>query len=198
MPMQRSSNEARTLRRVLAPTLALTLAACASPPTQHAADASRYRPVASIQDIMQSIVDPSADALWDSVSTETTAAGVEEKRPHSDAEWGALRQLAVRLVEASNLLVVEGRAVAQSGRELEDAKLKGILAPAEIRRRIDAAPSVFIERAHDLQHASELALAAVEARDAERLLQAGSSIDHACEQCHLGYWYPNGGPPAAR
>ena len=31
---------------------------------------------------------------------------------------------------------------------------------------------------------------------AEGLSEAGEAIDTACENCHLKYWYPNGGPPA--
>jgi hypothetical protein len=35
------------------------------------------------------------------------------------------------------------------------------------------------------------AFAAIEAKDAEKLLDVGNAIDEACEKCHLQYWYPN-------
>ena len=38
-------------------------------------------------------------------------------------------------------------------------------------------------------------LAAIDARDAAALTKAGGHLDEACEQCHLKYWYPNGGAP---
>ena len=38
-------------------------------------------PLATIQEVMATQVDPSADSLWASVSTVITAAGTEEKQP---------------------------------------------------------------------------------------------------------------------
>lgn len=66
---------------------------------------------ASIQDLMTAMVDPAADTLWESVSSELTAKGIEEKQPHTDAEWLALRHQAILLQEAANLLLMPGRAV---------------------------------------------------------------------------------------
>ena len=40
-----------------------------------------FRPVTSIQDIMLSVIDPSADAIWESVATIITYEGTEERRP---------------------------------------------------------------------------------------------------------------------
>ena len=48
---------------------------------------AEYRPTATVKDIMDSLVDPSADTLWDSVETIISAAGIEEKAPHTDEEW---------------------------------------------------------------------------------------------------------------
>lgn len=72
------------------------------------------QPIASIQEIMQALVDPSADALWESVSTTVTSAGTDIKQPANNAEWIELRHLAVRVAEAANLLVSEGRVVAHA------------------------------------------------------------------------------------
>ena len=33
-------------------------------------------------------------------------------------------------------------------------------------------------------------IAIVKARDAEKLFDAGSALDRACEGCHLDFWYP--------
>jgi hypothetical protein len=72
-------------------------------------------PEASVLDLMLEVIDPNADELWESVATISTRTGVEERHPRTDAEWKAVRRKALLLVEAANLLVVEGRPVAHPG-----------------------------------------------------------------------------------
>ena len=67
---------------------------------------------ASIQELMQYEVDPSADAIWDAAGTTLTRQGLVEKQPRSDEDWKALRQHAIVLLEATNLLAIRGRRVA--------------------------------------------------------------------------------------
>jgi cytochrome c556 len=140
---------------------------------------------------MQSVVDPPADALWESVATITSVSGIEERQPRTDAEWAAVRREAMTLIEAANLLVMDGRRVAHEGRQLEDAHTPGIWTAEEILKAIDSSRPVFIERAHALQAAGLAALSAIDARDAQALSAAGGALDEACEACHLKYWYPN-------
>jgi len=153
------------------------------------------KPVASIQDVMRGWVDPSADALWDAVSSEVSAGGTVDHQPRTDDEWDAQRLNALRLAEAANLLLVFGRPVADRGARLEDAQVKVVLPPAAIAARIARDPRVFSSRALVLRAAAEQALAATRAHDVPALLKAGTAIDEACEACHLSYWYPGGGPP---
>jgi hypothetical protein len=171
--------------------LLVGLSACSSKPAP-----TPFKPVASIQEVMQALVDPAADALWESVSSTTTAAGIEDKRPQTEAEWTELRHLAIRLAEASNLLVVPGRPVAHAGRPLEDHHVEGILKADDIQARIAADPAAFAQRAQALQDAAVATLAAIDERSVDRLVQAGGHIDQACEACHLQYWYPNDKRPA--
>jgi len=42
-----------------------------------------------------------------------------------------------------------------------------------------------------LHDATMPALQAIDAKNADGLLDAGELIDNACENCHLKYWYPN-------
>ncbi len=142
---------------------------------------------------MTSLVDPAVDQIWDSVSTEITKAGVEEKKPQSDEEWLVLRQRAITLVEAANLLVIEGRPLVAAGKALDNKA--GYLNPEEIQKAITANRSNFIGRTHDFQDAAMLALNAIDSKNPAALIEAGARIQVACEQCHLIYWYPNGGPP---
>src|SRR5436309_1491069 len=68
---------------------------------------------ATIKDIMDSMVDPSADFLFDSVATIADERGITEKAPQTDDEWKQVRRHALVLLEARNLLVMEGRRVAR-------------------------------------------------------------------------------------
>jgi hypothetical protein len=175
---------------------ALVLIACEPPPPKAKAPPA-FRPVASIQEIMAAIVDPAADALWESVSTETSAKGIEEHQPRSEAEWLAVRRHALHLIEAGNLLAIEGRPVTHGNKPTEDAHVAGVSAPLAISKAIDADRSAFVAHAHALQDAAGEALVAIDARDAGRLLTAGGKLDQACEKCHVAYWYPGAEKPNA-
>lgn len=171
----------------LALTLALMLAGCAQ--TAPPPSALPFQPSASIQELMQSIVDPSADALWDAVSTEVGPNGTEERQPQTKEEWDTVRRYAVALSEAANLLV-QPRMVSHHGK-LEDAHVEGINDAQQVKAAIDADPAAFAAHAQALHAAAREALAAVDARNVKRLLDAGERIDAACEACHTRYWYPN-------
>jgi len=183
---------------ILALSTVLSISSCTRAPQQASAALPPFTPAASIQDLMASIVDPSADALWESVSTETTAKGIEEKHPRTDAEWLAVRHNAIALQEAGNLLMIEGRAVTHGGKVTEDAHVAGINSPQEVQRAIDASRSQFNANARALQDAATEALAAIDARSPAKLLVAGAKLDQACERCHSVYWYPNAKQPPAQ
>jgi hypothetical protein len=178
---------------LLAPVLAV-LSACqfgsATETVASAKSALTVKPVASIQEVMQALVDPSADEIWESVSTNVTKNGVEEKQPHTDAEWHALRLKAIRLIEGANLLQVEGRKVVQAGVKLEDDHVQSNAKLEDIVANIGKNPAAFSSAALTLQTSAIEILAAIDARDVPRLGQAGSALDAACESCHLVYWYP--------
>jgi hypothetical protein len=148
-----------------------------------------FRLTASIKDIMDSIVDPSADVLWESVATIVSAKGTEERRPRTDEEWATVRRNAVRLVEATNLLIMDGRHVAKPGEKSENPGIE--LEPEQMEKLINDDRAAFIKFAQGLHDAAMPALKAIDAKNAEGLLDAGELIDNACENCHLKYWYPN-------
>ncbi|SDE78922.1 Cytochrome C' [Massilia sp. PDC64] len=176
--------------RILAACLLLaTLGGCARDGAPTAA-VSPFEPRASIQEVMQSIVDPSADALWEAVSTDVGPNGTEEHQPRTDAEWLAVRRYAIALAEGANLLS-QPRAVAHGAATLEDAHVEGINDAAQVRAAIDADPAAFTAHAQALHAAAREAVNAIDARDARRLLDAGERVDAACEACHTRYWYPH-------
>jgi hypothetical protein len=163
---------------------------CAQQPQpQQQQSEAEYRTTATIKDIMDSLVDPGADYIWDSVETVVSAKGVEEKAPHTDEEWKQVRRHAIMLIEATNLLQIPGRHVAKAGEKADDPKVE--LAPEQIEDMINKDRASWIKYAHGLHDAAVEAFKAIEAKDSEKLLDVGNGIDEACEKCHLQYWYPN-------
>ena len=168
----------------------LIIAACSSPPASAppAKTDGKFQVTATIKDIMDSMVDPSADYLWESVATIVTKAGTEERRPRTDEDWKKVRRAAVTLVEATNLIVMDGRKVARPGEKSENPGIE--LSPEAIRRVMDDDPATLVTLAHALHDAGLKAVAAIDAKNADALSDAGETIDNACENCHLKYWYP--------
>jgi hypothetical protein len=161
---------------------AIAIAASCSRPSPPA-----FEPTATVKDIMDSIVDPNADAIWDSVEIVATLQGTEEKSPKTDEDWKNLRRHAISLLEASNLLLVPGRRIARPGEKAEDERVD--LKPEEIEARLREDPAAWATGAHTLHSATLESLKAIEARDAKALLNAGDVLDQACETCHRRYWY---------
>ena len=89
------------LHRLILVTLTVfigTVALAQQPATQGLA------PVGSILEIMLGVVDPTADFIFESVSVVVTAAGSKETQPRTEEEWLAVRNNALILAEAGNLL----------------------------------------------------------------------------------------------
>jgi hypothetical protein len=169
---------------------AFIVAACNSTPTVQAPAAGPpFRTTASIKDIMDSLVDPSADVLWESVATIVSAKGTEERRPKTDEEWANVRRNAIRLIEATNLLIMEGRHVAKPGEKSENPGIE--LEPEQMEKLINEDRAAFVKFAQGLHDAAMPALKSIDDKNADGLLDAGELIDNACENCHLKYWYPN-------
>lgn len=157
-----------------------TPAAAAMPPfiTEH-----------TIKDLMLNVIDTNADVVWLSVTTVASDKGLVETRPTTDAEWAKVRQGAVTLAEAANLLMIPGRHVA---RPHEKSETPGVeLEPAEMEELIKKDPASFYRHAKALYDAAMLAVEAIDKKDADRVFEVGENIDQACEQCHRSYWYPN-------
>lgn len=149
---------------------------------------AEYRPTTTIKDLMDGIVDPAADTIWDSVATKMTKKGKEEKAPHTDEEWATVRRSAMQLLEASNILQIPGRHVAKPGQRNE----QGIeLQPEQIETLINQDRQAWIKFAHGLHDAATLAINAADAKDAAKVMESGEQIDNACEHCHEQYWYPH-------
>jgi len=150
-----------------------------------------FQVTATVEEIMVSIIDPAADAVWDSVVIVVNENGIETTQPETNEDWLTLRRHAITLVEATNLLLIEGRAVAAPDSR---SKLPGIdLEPDEIETLLSADRATWLELSGKLHESGVQVLDAVDRQDVDALLVAGDRLDLACENCHAKYWYPGYG-----
>lgn len=178
-------------------TALLLLAGCAKSPAPSAEAKPTFapQPVASVLDLMAGPIDAAADALWDAAGTESTAQGLVDKVPKTDADWAKLRLQAVMLAETANLLMIEGRVVAHPGQTLENPPGEGDFTPEQSLAEINANRAAFNGFAKLMQDTAVTALKAIDTRNVDGLLEAGGNLDEACEACHKRFWYPNAPTP---
>jgi hypothetical protein len=148
-----------------------------------------YIPTATIKDLMLSVVDPSADIVWLSVTTIVDEKGLVETAPKSDEDWVKVRHGAVTLMEAANLLMIPGRRVAQPGEKSETPGVE--LEPEEMDALIAKDRAAWNGRAKILHDSVSEVIKAIDAKDANLVFELGEKIEEACENCHKQYWYPN-------
>ncbi len=140
---------------------------------------------------MKSVVEPSADGLWNATGSTSDAQGVHEKTPRTDEEWAAVRGNAVMLVETMNLLMIEHRQVAAkpfpkgAGNELSSD---------DIQQRVDSQRAAFNGFAAGMRDVTLQMLDAVDRRDTGKMEEVGGAIDEVCETCHKTFWYPEPTP----
>ena len=130
-------------------------AACSSGPQP-----PPFKPVVDTKLLMQSVIDPNADLVWDAVKTIDTVKGTEEIRPRTDEQWAAVRNAAVTVAESGNLLMMVPRA--RDGGE-------------------------WMTMAQRMIDTGQEAIKAAEAKNAERLFTVGGDIYDSCSACHQKY-----------
>jgi hypothetical protein len=143
--------------------IAVALCGCKAEAPQVSADSAasvEFREVADVKQVMNWIMEPSADVVWDAVGTVYTEAGEESLQPETDEEWTAVRDAAATVAEAANLLLTPGR----------------------LRDRDD-----WVKHAHRLTEAAKEALDAAEAKDVDALFTAGGDMYIVCTECHMQY-----------
>jgi len=93
------------------------------------------------------------------------------------------------LAEAANLLKMPGRRVAQPGEKSDTPGVE--LEPEEMDVLIAKDRAAWQERATHLHDAAIDVIAAIDAKDGNKVFELGEKIEEACENCHKQYWYPN-------
>ena len=133
----------------------LALSGCADQPKPPA-----LQPTLSLKQLMEWVIDPAADAVWESVKTIITEKGTQEIAPQTDEQWEAVRHGAATLHESAHLLTLEGRA-----RDRDE----------------------WTRAARGLMEAADAALKAVEEKNPQAVFDAGGRIYNACAACHRRY-----------
>ncbi|MDR0781824.1 MAG: hypothetical protein LBF16_14225 [Pseudomonadales bacterium] len=159
----------------------------AAPSTAAAVQYSEFNTTATIRDVMNALIDPNADALWNAVRFDKTEEGDHEYRPETDEDWLAMRHAAVSIIEGGNALMIPGRRVAPPGSTTEFPLYEFM--PDEVQAKLDENRVAWDAFAQNLQAGAIQTLGAIEARDAEKLSEFGGALDAACEACHVQYWY---------
>jgi hypothetical protein len=167
-------------------------AACApapaSAPAAAALPASPVTPVLTVQELMEHIVDPQADFVFDAVGVDVGPKGVVETKPTTDEDWTRIERGAYVLAESTNLLKIE-RAIAPPGAQ-NNQPGGPELTPDQIQAKVNENRALWNSHADTLRAEALKVVAIVKARDTDKLLAAGSAVDAACESCHLDFWYP--------
>ena len=170
--------------------LALGLAACGAPPPA-AEVAIGAEPATPVQDIMNDLMTPALDEAFILPDILTDPDAAESANPQDvEAAWARVRHGAITLTEIPNLVVMQGRKITRTGREVTGASGGGYLHGAEVEARFKDQRAELLEAARNLQEAGLVAQAAAARRDVQALLDLGVDIELVCEGCHERFWYP--------
>jgi hypothetical protein len=129
---------------------------------------ARVEPIATIEQIMETTVEPVSNAIFDAAAWEN---GVRVGGPTSADDWKLVQSNAMMLAETCNLLLMPGRAKDQSG---------------------------WVTRTEDMKNAALEAAKAAQAQDTDAIFSAGTHIYQACTGCHLQYIPQLAAPAPAR
>ena len=186
MPMDRG----RFARTIGALSLGALTWRCSAPPPPAAALLGDMKAVVSVKELMQNLIDPLSDNIFEAVSTDVTAKGIVETAPRTDEDWAKVEMGAVALAEGVNLLEIP-RPFAPPG-DLNNSGGPNApeLSPDAIKAKVDKNRALWNHHIDDLRAVAVETMAIVKRKDASALLDVGDKLDKACENCHLEYWYP--------
>lgn len=148
-----------------------------------------FRPRASIAEVMESVIVPSADVLWNATAFDISAEGVKDFSPKTDDDWERVEWAGVTLAEGLNSLLIPGRRVAPPGTVSESPEHE--MNPEQIEALLKQEPEVWVGFVHALDDTVQAIQEAIRNRDLNALNEAGGALDEVCENCHLHFWYPN-------
>ena len=161
---------------------------------------SEFKATSTVREIMRSMVVPSSEIVFNAVSSSITPKGTEENAPKTDEEWQEIRNRAVTILEASDLILIPGRHIAPPEAKAKNPAVQ--LEPQEIETMVSQEWADWTKMAHDLHDSILPALKAIDEKNPTALSDSTLAIDKACETCHLKFWYPEprdkGATPAGK
>ena len=171
---------------------ALSVQQCGRAPAEEPPGAA-ITPVLSVKELMEHMIDPTADWIFDAAVIEVNEKGITETIPLTADDWLKVERGAMGLAEFSNLLKIP-RPVAPAGHIAPEPPANGgpapELTPQQIQEKIDEDRAAWNRYADGLRVVALEALDGIRKKDAQQLFKIGGDIDQACEKCHLEYWYP--------
>ena len=190
-----SSKQLFFIRTKLCALLVISTAACSSsnsapvssPATRLWGD---MKPIVSVKELMDLMIDPASDYVFDAIGTIITTEKTTEIQPRTEDDWRRLQIGAVTMAEGAYLLKVPRRFAPvgdennSSGPEAEE------LSPAQITAKLEKDPVLWNAKIEALRNASLEVLEIVKKKDVNALWGACDDLDAACENCHLEFWYP--------
>ena len=166
---------------LLPPAFVLFFAACASQP--------ELTTPATLRQVMNGIIGPSSDTIFQAVATTVDENGIERTFPQTDEEWQRLENQATMLRESTDLLLDRRRPIAMPGERTRDPELYP--EPQEIQSLVETSQAEWDRFTRDMHDAVLSSLKAIKTKSPEALLISTDRLNFTCEQCHLSFWFPN-------
>lgn len=110
-----------------------------------------------VKELMENVLDPTADVVWESVGTIMTKEGTFERAPQTDEEWAQVRAAAITLAESGNLLMLPQRS---------------------------AGSDEWVKLAQAMMEQSKRVIKAAEAKDKQAVFDTGADLYDSCVNCH--------------
>jgi hypothetical protein len=147
-------------------------------------------PVVSVKELMQYMIDPMSDDIFDAVWWDITKRGVVKHQPKTDEDWDRVKTGAVSLAEGIFLLKIPRPFAPEGDVNNSLGPHPPELSPTQIKAMVEKDPVRWEAKIQALRNAALEIVDVVKKRDADALFVASEDVDEACEQCHLQYWYP--------
>ena len=164
------------------------------PPAPTAALLGDMKAVVSVKELMQHMIDPVSDNIFDAVSTDIGPKGTVETFPKTDEDWEKVKVGAVSLAEGIYLLKVPRPFAPAGDVNNSTGPNPPELSPTQIQAKLNADPVLWNAKIEALRNVALEVLDVVKKKDVNELFEAGEDLDKACESCHLEYWYPGDRP----
>ena len=151
---------------------------------------SSLAPTLSVKELMEHIIDPTSDWIFDAAVIDISRKGISETKPLSDDDWLKVERVGYVLAESTNLLKIPRRMVPADEEGKPHQPGEPELPPEQIQAKIEKDRALWYKHADGLKAAALEAVQVAKARDLDGLFKVGDKVDKACEACHLEYWYP--------